>query len=244
MDFIPSGRSSSRLAFAYTIPIGVLLALTNQELFLNIIGELIIGYLLPGRPIAMMMFKTWTLITMAQALSFTSAFKLGHYMKIPPRPMFACQVVATIVSGTVQLGVQAWLFSNVEGFCSPTQKEGFICPSIATFGDAAIIVRYLIPQALVPIANITLAVGCHWPATNLLAWPTLLRTRILLLAWCNPSGYPVDIAKEVQERTPELPQLPARFHRNEHDGRRKTDKLHALGPHLHLIQLRHPSPPL
>jgi hypothetical protein len=71
--------------------------------------------------------------TMAQALSFTSDFKLGHYMKIPPRPMFLCQVwvpvfvcdsaalhiyrlrqvVATVIAGTVQLGVQAWMFSNI-----------------------------------------------------------------------------------------------------------------------------------
>jgi hypothetical protein len=55
-------------------------------------------YALPGRPVAMMLFKTWGYIvwlrlpdvlttansfpkTMAQALSFTSDFKLGHYMK-------------------------------------------------------------------------------------------------------------------------------------------------------------------
>ena len=31
----------------------------------------------------MMMFKTWGYITMAQALLFTSDFKLGHYMKVP-----------------------------------------------------------------------------------------------------------------------------------------------------------------
>lgn len=30
--------------------------------------------------------------TMAQALTFTSDFKLGHYMKIPPRYM--CKVIA------------------------------------------------------------------------------------------------------------------------------------------------------
>ena len=29
---------------------------------------------------------------MAQALTFTADFKLGHYMKIPPRTMFWCQV--------------------------------------------------------------------------------------------------------------------------------------------------------
>ena len=73
------------IAFIYVIPIGVIQAITNQQVGLNVITELIIGYGLPGRPIAMMMFKTWGYITMAQALTFTSDFKLGHYMKIPPR---------------------------------------------------------------------------------------------------------------------------------------------------------------
>lgn len=49
----------------------------------SVISELVVGYMLPGRPVAMMLFKTWGYITMAQALTFTSDFKLGHYMKIP-----------------------------------------------------------------------------------------------------------------------------------------------------------------
>ena len=71
------------IAFVYIIPIGMIQAITNQQVGLNVITELIIGYALPGRPIAMMMFKTWGYITMAQALQFTPDFKLGHYMKIP-----------------------------------------------------------------------------------------------------------------------------------------------------------------
>lgn len=71
------------IAFLYIIPIGMIQAITNQQVGLNVITELVIGYALPGRPIAMMMFKTWGYITMAQALSFTSDFKLGHYMKVP-----------------------------------------------------------------------------------------------------------------------------------------------------------------
>ncbi len=45
---------------------------------------------------------------MSQALKFAGDFKLGHYMKIPPRTMFWCQIVATVIAGTVQLGVQSW----------------------------------------------------------------------------------------------------------------------------------------
>jgi OPT family oligopeptide transporter len=115
--------------------------MTNQCIGLNVITELIIGYLLPGRPIAMMVFKSSGYYTMYQAINFADNFKLGHYMKIPPRPMFFCQVVATVISGTVQLGVQAWLFSNIEDICSPTQKDGFSCPLAIVFGNASIIVR-------------------------------------------------------------------------------------------------------
>ena len=127
------------VAFVYIIPIGIIQAITNQQVGLNVITELIIGYALPGRPIAMMMFKTWGYITMAQALTFTSDFKLGHYMKIPPRPMFWCQVVATAVAGTVQLGVQSWVFTNIDDICTEHQKDGFSCPNTTVFGTASII---------------------------------------------------------------------------------------------------------
>jgi OPT family oligopeptide transporter len=145
VDFIPSRRPSSYSAFVYTVPIGVIVAITNQAIGLNVITELIIGYLLPGRPIAVMMFKTWGYNSMLQAMQFVNDFKLGHYMKIPPRAMFHCQVVATIISGTVQLAVQSWLFNNVEGMCTSTQKDGFICPSTTVFGNASIVVRFFFP---------------------------------------------------------------------------------------------------
>ncbi|KAI0264939.1 OPT oligopeptide transporter [Gloeopeniophorella convolvens] len=136
------------VSFVYTVPIGVIQAITNQQVGLNVITELIIGYALPGRPIAMMMFKTWGYITMAQALQFTSDFKLGHYMKIPHRPMFFCQVVATMVAGTVQLAVQAWMFTNIEDLCSADQKDNFICPSTTVFGTASIIWGVIGPARL------------------------------------------------------------------------------------------------
>ncbi|ESK86478.1 opt oligopeptide transporter [Moniliophthora roreri MCA 2997] len=127
------------IAFVYVIPVGMIQAITNQQVGLNVITELVIGYILPGRPVAMMMFKTWGYITMAQALQFTSDFKLGHYMKIPPRSMFWAQVAATMISATAQLGVQAWMFTNIDGMCDSNQKDGFICPNTQVFGTASIL---------------------------------------------------------------------------------------------------------
>lgn len=65
----------------------------SQQPGLNIITELIIGYLYPGKPLANVVFKTYGYISMAQALTFLADFKLGHYMKIPPRSMFFAQVM-------------------------------------------------------------------------------------------------------------------------------------------------------
>ena len=59
------------------------------------ITEYIIGYLYPGFPFANMCFKVYGYISMKQAITFLEDFKLGHYMKIPPRAMFMAQVSST-----------------------------------------------------------------------------------------------------------------------------------------------------
>ncbi|KIJ67169.1 hypothetical protein HYDPIDRAFT_37757 [Hydnomerulius pinastri MD-312] len=134
------------IAFFYIIPVGMIQAITNQQVGLNVITELIVGYAIPGKPLAMMMFKVWGYNTMAQALQFASDFKLGHYMKIPPRTMFWAQVAAGAVAGTVQLGVQAWMFTNIPDMCTPHQKDGFICGYTETFGTASVIWGVIGPQ--------------------------------------------------------------------------------------------------
>lgn len=63
-----------------------------QQPGLNVLTELIIGYIYPGRPLANVAFKTYGYISMTQAITFLADFKLGHYMKIPPKSMFLVQV--------------------------------------------------------------------------------------------------------------------------------------------------------
>lgn len=60
---------------------------------LNIITEYVMGLIMPGKPIANVCFKVYGYISMNQAVSFLTDFKLGHYMKIPPRSMFLVQVL-------------------------------------------------------------------------------------------------------------------------------------------------------
>jgi hypothetical protein len=47
------------VAFAYVVPVGIIQAITGQQVGLNVITELIVGYAVSGHPIAMMLFKTW-----------------------------------------------------------------------------------------------------------------------------------------------------------------------------------------
>lgn len=59
-----------------TLPIGIVQAITNQQIGLNVITEFIMGYMQPGKPLALMMFKTYGYITASQALGFVGDLKL------------------------------------------------------------------------------------------------------------------------------------------------------------------------
>jgi len=87
----------------------------------------------------MMIFKTFTYVSVSQAMMFTADFKLGHYMKIPPRVIFFSQILAIIVAGTAQLGVQAWMFQNIPHLCSPDQKDKFTCGPTQVFATASVV---------------------------------------------------------------------------------------------------------
>lgn len=56
----------------FMIPTGIATAFSGQEIGLYMISELIVGYMLPGRPIAMMIFKTLVCMVTYQAISFIS----------------------------------------------------------------------------------------------------------------------------------------------------------------------------
>ncbi|KAI8541137.1 hypothetical protein RHMOL_Rhmol08G0039100 [Rhododendron molle] len=80
------------LALFFTLPIGVITATTNQTPALKVTADNIIGYIYPGYPVANMCFKVYGFVSMKQAIAFLQDFKLGYYMKIPPRSMFMAQV--------------------------------------------------------------------------------------------------------------------------------------------------------
>nr|KYP46246.1 Oligopeptide transporter 2 [Cajanus cajan] len=133
---------ASGLALIFTLPISIITATTNQSPGLNIITEYIMGVILPGKPIANVCFKTYGYISMSQAVSFLSDFKLGHYMKIPPRSMFIVQIVGTLIAGTVDVGVAWWLLGSIKHICNQDllpSDSPWTCPGDKVFFDASVI---------------------------------------------------------------------------------------------------------
>ncbi|KAI8321470.1 OPT superfamily oligopeptide transporter [Martensiomyces pterosporus] len=124
--------------FVFTVPIGIIQAISNQQPSLSLITEFIIGYGRAGDPIANVTFKVYGYIVMVQALNLLQDQKLGHYMKIPPRHMFIAQVTGTLIAGTVQLGVAHWLMSRIEGICTP-ENATWTCRSAAAFYSESVI---------------------------------------------------------------------------------------------------------
>ncbi|CAB16254.1 Glutathione transporter Pgt1 [Schizosaccharomyces pombe] len=121
------------------IPQGVLEGITNQHVGLNIITELIGGYILPGKPLANLMIKLYGFIPMRQGLEFSRDLKLAQYMKIPPRILFFVQLFATILGGITQVAVQEWMNYHIPGICTTSQSNGFTCPNGRSIYNASLI---------------------------------------------------------------------------------------------------------
>ncbi|KAI3834424.1 hypothetical protein MKX03_032535 [Papaver bracteatum] len=105
-------------------------------------SKYVIGYTYPERPVANMCFKGTGASSMQQGLAFLEDFKLGHYMKIPPRTMFMAQVMGTLVSAVVHLGTAWWVMETVPDICDRALLPAgspWTCPSDHVFYDASVI---------------------------------------------------------------------------------------------------------
>ncbi|EGX97151.1 small oligopeptide transporter, OPT family [Cordyceps militaris CM01] len=118
------------ISYAFSLPIGIIQAITNTQIGLNVLTEFIYGYIQPGRPLGLML---------SQSLGFIADLKFGHYMKVPPRTMFMAQVVATTVSCFVQVAVLNLALVSIDNVCDLRQRDRFTCPGGRVFFSASII---------------------------------------------------------------------------------------------------------
>ncbi|KAK4443531.1 sexual differentiation process protein isp4 [Podospora aff. communis PSN243] len=123
----------------FSVPIGIIQAATNTQIGLNVLTEFVFGYLQPGKPLGLMIFKNFGYITMSQALDFVSDLKFGHYVKLPPRMTFACQLSATLISCFVQLVVLNLAVNHIEDLCELHQPSRFTCPGGRVFFSSSVL---------------------------------------------------------------------------------------------------------
>ncbi|EJD48017.1 OPT-domain-containing protein [Auricularia subglabra TFB-10046 SS5] len=156
----PTRTSVSSLFFGiavsavFVVPVGIITAVANVEVTLNVLAEFVGGAAYPGNYLAMLFFKTYGVITCSQAISFASDLKLGHYTKIPPRVMFAAQSAATIISTFVSISIVNWQMTGVKGLCDPDQPEKFSCPGINTFFTAAVLWGTIGPKRIFGVGQL------------------------------------------------------------------------------------------
>ncbi|KAL0907197.1 hypothetical protein M5K25_025747 [Dendrobium thyrsiflorum] len=139
------------LAWLVTLPIGVIQATTNQQPGYDIIAQFMIGFILPGMPIANLLFKIYGRISTVHALSFLSDLKLGQYMKIPPRCMYAAQLVGTLIAGAINLAVAWWMLETIENICDTDvlpSDSPWTCPKYRVTFDASVIWGLVGPSRL------------------------------------------------------------------------------------------------
>ncbi|OQE29948.1 hypothetical protein PENSTE_c002G06307 [Penicillium steckii] len=136
------------IAAVFIVPTCMILAITNIQLSLNVISPFLAGFMIPGKPIGVMVFKVFSTITLGQAQYFCQDLKIAHYMKVPPRVTFMCQVVATIWACFVQIAVMNWTLGNIENVCASDQAAHFTCPNGRAFFSNSITWGVIGPQRM------------------------------------------------------------------------------------------------
>ncbi|KAG5079131.1 hypothetical protein JHK86_003196 [Glycine max] len=171
------------VAISFTLPVGVIRATTNRAPALNIITEYIIGYIYPGYPVAIMLFKVYGNVSMKQAIFFLQDFKLGHYMKIPPREMFFAQVLGTLISAVVHLLTAWWLMNTVPNICERELLPAgspWTCPGDHVFYDASVVWGLIGPRRIFGDLG-------HYSAIN---WFFLAGAIAPFLVWLAHKAFP------------------------------------------------------
>lgn len=113
------------VGFIYVVPVGILTAISGYQPGLNIITQLLMGYILPGKTIENMVFKSFGYNIMIQALDLVADLKVGHYMCIPPIYMVASQFIGTVIGVVCNTGVSFFVMDNMTNLLLTNSDWGY-----------------------------------------------------------------------------------------------------------------------
>ncbi|KAJ1337168.1 Sexual differentiation process protein isp4 [Microdochium nivale] len=153
---------SCLIAFVFIIPLSMIFGMANILISLNVLSPFIGGFIFPGRPIANMLFKVFSTIVLGQAQVFSGDLKFAHYMKVPPRTTFFCQIAAAVWQVFVQIAVMNWAFAHIPGICEPDQPSNFTCPNGSTFFSSSIVWGVIGPQRFLGTGTLYAKIHFFW----------------------------------------------------------------------------------
>lgn len=125
--------------FVFLIPLTAIYSTTGFQFGLNVLVQIIVGYAIPGNGLALMFIKALGYNINGQAQNYITDQKLAHYVKIPPRSLFRCQMLSVFISSFVSLAVMNFMIDNVEDYCTPNSKQKFYCPNSNIFFSASVL---------------------------------------------------------------------------------------------------------
>ncbi|CAM6084046.1 unnamed protein product [Calypogeia fissa] len=123
------------------VPICILVATSSQTPNLGIIPQYLMGFIREGEPITNVMFRTYSTVICGRTATYLGNFKLGHYMKIPPRATFYGQLMGTFISSLVSMIVASMLTESIDDICDNTRlpaNSPWTCPHDRVFYDQAV----------------------------------------------------------------------------------------------------------
>ncbi|KAF9350990.1 hypothetical protein BGX26_010891 [Mortierella sp. AD094] len=137
------------LAAVFAIPMAIIQALSSSQIGLNVLSEVVCGYLLPGNQLGNSVFKCYSYMALYQCLNLTQGFKLGHYMKVPPRKIFIAVIYGTLVGAFVNLQVLEWvLLYNRKALFDADPSSGWSFRNLDLFFSASLLWGAISPTRL------------------------------------------------------------------------------------------------
>ncbi|KAF9573045.1 hypothetical protein EC968_009095 [Mortierella alpina] len=137
------------LAAVFALPMAIIQALSSSQIGLNVLSEVVCGYLLPGNQLGNSVFKCYSYMALYQCLNLTQGFKLGHYMKVPPRHIMIAVLYGTLVGAFVNLQVLDWvLVYNRQELFEANPKSGWSFRNLDLFFSASLLWGAISPVRL------------------------------------------------------------------------------------------------
>ncbi|KAF8983179.1 hypothetical protein BGZ46_010717 [Entomortierella lignicola] len=137
------------LAVVFAIPMAIIQALSSSQIGLNVLSEVVCGYLLPGNQLGNSVFKCYSYMALYQCLNLTQGFKLGHYMKVPPRHIFIAVIYGTLLGAFVNLQVLEWvLLYNRQALFDADPSSGWSFRNLDLFFSASLLWGAISPTRL------------------------------------------------------------------------------------------------